>query len=448
MSARKLVAVAGALTVAVSLAACGGGSSGGGGGGHAGQTLQVYLSRQASYPNEQQQWMQHVKDEFTKKTGASVEFETYSSATEEQQKIQTSVVSGQGPDIYEIGTTFTPTAYSSGAFLKLGDEQWNAVGGRDRFVPSTLAMSGPDEVDQIAVPFSSLPFVLVYNTQMFTAAGIGGPPSTWDELVADAKKLTHGDTFGLAMDYKDPFSPWKYVWMFAQQYGNPLVQGTTARIDDPTVARAYDAYFGFLTEDRIVNPDAANWASADATANFASGKSAMFAMTSASVIPTLAKSPVANSYAFAPMPTVPPGESALPAGGVPATTIVSGQNLVVASYSTQQDLALQYVELVTSEAEQQHFSEVFGVLPTNAAAADAIASGKAQYAPVLEAGKQAKPTPFTGAWSEIQLGLTNITVQSLAGLSAGSVPPDQVQRQLADLQKTAQAAVDKAAAAR
>jgi multiple sugar transport system substrate-binding protein len=148
------------------------------------------------------------------------------------------------------------------------------------------------------------------------------------------------------------------------------------------------------------------------------------------------------------MPTVPPGESALPAGGVPATTIVSGQNLVVASYSQQQDLALQYVELVTSEAEQKHFSEVFGVLPANAAAADAVASGKAQYAPVLEAGKQSKPTPFTGAWSEIQLGLTNITVQSLAGLSAGSVPPDQVQRQLTDLQKTAQAAVDKAAAAR
>jgi multiple sugar transport system substrate-binding protein len=250
------------------------------------------------------------------------------------------------------------------------------------------------------------------------------------------------------MDYKDPFSPWKYVWMFAQQYGNPLVQDTTARIDDPTVARAYDAYFGFLAKDKIVSPDAVNWASADATANFASGKSAMFAMTSASVIPTLAKSRVASSYAFTPMPAVPPGESALPAGGVPATTIVSGQNLVVASYSTQQDLALQYLDLVTSEAEQQHFSEVFGVLPVNAAAAEAVASGKEQYAPVLEAGKQAKPTPFTGAWSEIQLGLTNITVQALAGLSTGSVPPDEVQRQLTELQQTAQTAVDKAAAAR
>ncbi len=448
MSMRRFIAGAGAVAVAVSLAACGSGSGGGGAGDHAGQTLQAYIGPQNSYPAEQQQWMQHIKEEFKKKTGADVEFEVYNSAAEEQQKIQTSVVSGQGPDVYEIGTTFTPTAYASGAFLKLGDEQWSAIGGRDRFMPATLAMSGPDEADQIAVPFNSLPFVLVYNTQLFAEAGITAPPTTWDELVADAKQLTKGDTYGLAMDYKDNFSPWKYIWMFAQQYGNPLVDGTTARLDDPTVARAYDAFFGFMTKDKIVNPDAVNWNSADAVANFASGKSAMFAMTSASVIPTLAKSPVANSFAFTPMPTVPPGETALPAGGVPAASIVSGQNIVVASYSTQQDLALQYVELVTSEAEQKHFSEVFGVLPANQAAADSVAGGNAQYAPVLEAGKQAKPTPFTGAWSEIQLGLTNITVQSLAGLSEGAVPPGQVQAQLAELQKSAQAAVDKAAAAR
>jgi multiple sugar transport system substrate-binding protein len=67
------------------------------------------------------------------------------------------------------------------------------------------------------------------------------PPSTWDELVAGAKKLTQGDTYGLAMDYKDAHSPWKYIWMFAQQYGNPLIEGTTARIDDPTVAISWVA---------------------------------------------------------------------------------------------------------------------------------------------------------------------------------------------------------------
>src|SRR5689334_14877723 len=33
---------------------------------------------------------------------------------------------------------------------------------------------------------------LIYNTDMFKAAGITHPPATWAELLADAPKLTHG----------------------------------------------------------------------------------------------------------------------------------------------------------------------------------------------------------------------------------------------------------------
>lgn len=444
MVKHKRAALAGVLAVALALSACGGGGGGSaeGGGDNAGKTLQVYISVQSSYPTEQKDWMTRIQQKFKEQTGADVAFETYASGDEEQRKIQTSVVSGQGPDVYEIGTTFTPTAYASGSFVKLGDEQWDAIGGRDKFVQSTLAMSGPSADDQIAVPFNSIPFVMAYNKDRFAKAGIDSPPKTWDELVADAKKLTSGDQYGLAMDYKDNYDPWKYVWMFSNQYGNPLVDGDTVRIDDPTVARAYDAYFGFLTKDKIVNPDAASWAAPDALASFGSGESAMLAMVSPNALPTLKKSDVADSFAFAPMPAVPPGETSLPQGGVPATTIVSGQNLVVASYSQNQDLALKYLQLITSPEEQEHFSEVFGSLPTNAEAAKKVAASNPAYKAVLASAQQARPTPFTGAWSEIQLGLMNIVVQSRSGLAEGSVGP--VNSQLTELQGKAQTAVDKA----
>jgi multiple sugar transport system substrate-binding protein len=460
MFKHRSVAVAGALVVGLALAACGGGGSAGGGssasggasssGGKAdfaGKTLSVYIGAMASYPTQQQQWEQRINDAFKKATGATINFETYTSGDQEQQKIQTSVVSGQGPDVYEIGTTFTPTAYATGAFRTLSTADWDAIGGKDKFVQATLAMSGPSAKKQIAVPLSSLPFLLAYNKDAFAAAGIAGPPQTWDELVADGKKLTAGGKYGLAGDYKDNFNPWKYVWMFSNQYGNPLVKGKKVTLDDAAVAKAYDAYFGFLTRDKIVNPAAANWTATDALTSFANGESAMVAMVSPSALPTLTKSPVANSFAFAPMPSVPPGETSLPSGGVPATTIISGQNMVVATYSKQQDLAMQYIKLVTSDAEQQHYSEIYGVLPTNAKAAQAVAASNPNYEPVLAAGKGAKPTPFTGAWSQIQLGLMNIVVQSRNGLSQGSVASSSVKSQLATLQKTAQTAVDQAAAA-
>lgn len=454
-SRRAFLALGGAAAAGAALSGCSTSTSGSGGatggstasaGGGGGKPLSVYVSQQASFPQEQKAWFARVQKTFQAQTGRGITYETYASATEEQQRIQTSVVSGTGPDVYEIGTTFTPTAFATKSFVQLDDAGWSAVGGKDRFTPATLAMSGPSPDQQIAVPFTSIPFVLAYNTAMFAKAGIAGPPTTWDELVADAKKLTTGGVHGLGMSYKDGFDPWKFVWMFSNQYGNPLVKGADVTLDDPRVLRAYQAYFGLLTRDHVVPPKAINWASADNTAAFAAGQVAMIVMTSSQVLPTLAKSALESSFALAPIPTVPPGETALPAGGVPATTIVSGQNLVVASYSKDRDLALAYVALVTSDAEQQHFSEVFGVLPTNAKAAATIAAGNKNFTPVLAAGRTARPTPFTGAWSQVQLGLTNIVVQSLPALSSGSVPDSAVTDQLKSLQATAQTAVTKAAA--
>jgi len=65
---------------------------------------------------------------------------------------------------------------------------------------------------------------------------------------------------------------------------------------------------------------------------------------------------------------------------------------------------------------------------------------------VLAAARSARPTPFTGAWSQVQLGLTNIVVQSLPALSSGSVADSAVSGQLKSLQEAAQTAVTKAAA--
>src|SRR6185436_19803271 len=174
-----------------------------------------------------------ISAKFKAQTGADVKFETFASANDELTKIQTSVVAGSGPDVYSVGTTFTPTAYSTGAFVKLGDEEWKKIGGKDKFNPATLGISGPDEQNQVGIPWVSRPFVMAYNTELLKAAGIDKPATTWDELTQQAKQLTKGDQYGLAVAYKDNFDPWKFVWGMAAQAGNPLVDGKTARIADP-----------------------------------------------------------------------------------------------------------------------------------------------------------------------------------------------------------------------
>jgi len=50
------------------------------------------------------------------------------------------------------------------------------------------------------VPVYSLAYALYYNKKQFAAAGITMPPSSWDELVADGRKLTGNGRWGLALE--------------------------------------------------------------------------------------------------------------------------------------------------------------------------------------------------------------------------------------------------------
>ena len=102
------------------------------------------------------------------------------------------MLSGQGPDIYSLGTTFTPTAYSTGAFVELTDADWTKIGGKDRFLPATLGISGPDDSHQVGIPFASRPFVMAYNKDLLAAAGIDKPADSWDGLLAQAKTADEG----------------------------------------------------------------------------------------------------------------------------------------------------------------------------------------------------------------------------------------------------------------
>src|SRR5919199_3611647 len=153
---RSVLVVAGVATVATALAACGGGggsgSSGGGGTNGAGKTLNVYISANTQFPKEFAAWQQDIASQFKTQTGATVKFETFASANDEVTKIETSAVSGNGPDIYGVGTTMTPTAYATGAFTKLDDAAWQKVGGKNKFLPAKLGISGPDANNQIGIP--------------------------------------------------------------------------------------------------------------------------------------------------------------------------------------------------------------------------------------------------------------------------------------------------------
>ncbi|MBT1669521.1 extracellular solute-binding protein [Curtobacterium flaccumfaciens pv. flaccumfaciens] len=406
-------------------------------------TLRVMMGADTTYPKERKQWQRETAAEFKRTTGADIQWETYSSAQEELTAIQTSVISGQGPDVYAIGTTFTPTAYATGAFVEMGTKEWDAIGGKDQFDPASFGISGPSASKQIGIPFASRPFVMAVNKDLLAKAGITDMPTTWDELTADAKATTGDGHHGMAIAYADGFDPWKFVWGMAQNAGNTIVDGSKAEIDSEAVENAYRTYFDWVTKDGVVDPAAIGWNNAQALAQFTEGKAAFFPMTTTTAINSFQDTKVDGKYEFALLPTVPPGATERPSDGIEAASILSGDNWVVADYGTKQELSFAFVKQLSAPKAQLEYYDLFGNLPTNASAAADLAADNPQLKPIIDAGRLSKPTAFTGAWSDIQLALVDVVVQSIPSLKSGEVTDDQLRKRLQDAQKDAQATLDR-----
>ncbi len=444
---RKLTIAVPLVVASVGLAACGGSASGTTSGA-SGKTLTVYVGAQPNYPKQFAQWEKDITAKFKSATGANLQIETYSSSSDETTKIQTSIVSGSGPDVYVLGTTFTPVAYGTKGFLTLTKADWAAAGGESRLVPPTLGMSGPNPSTLIGIPIASRPFGMIYNTEMFKKAGISSPPTTWDGLIADAKKLTGNGVYGLAIGYAATYDPWKFIWAFTEQQGGSFASKDlkTAQLNSPQVLKATTDYFDLLTKDHIVDPASAGWKSSDAMAAFASGKAAIYPMATSSAINQLdgPSSSVKGKYAFAALPGVAPGMSSLPAGAHAAQSIVSGDNLAIASYTKNKDLALAYAKISTDTAMQVEQFKLFGNLPTNEAALAQVTKDNPKLAAFAAAEKGSAPTAFTGAWADLENGVLNVVVQSLPGLSKQTYDVSSVKSLLDAANAKAQQSLDRA----
>jgi multiple sugar transport system substrate-binding protein len=413
------------MLLSLVFAACGGGTTS-----NQGQTLHVLIGYNSTYAAQQRQWMQQVASEFQKKTGSTIAWDTFNGASEEQTKLQTSIVSGSGPDVFSLGTTFVPTAQATQGFTVLTDQDWQAVGGKGRFFQQQLTMSGSSPNQLIAVPFVMRPFAMVYNKDLFQKAGISTAPTTWTQFVQDAQKMTNSSAgvYGAEMDPSDSFDPWKIWWMFAGQLGGSFISQDlkTAQLNTPQAVQAVQFWFDWATKYKIADPNSMAWKAGDALQAFANGKVGMLIMQTPTITPTLQKSAVAGKYAFVPMPTVPYGMQQMPPNGVPDTTIVSGDSFAVADYSNVKDLAFKFINLVTDAQHQIQWTQTFGDLPTNVAAANNLASKDPQTAAFIKAEQGASPTPFTGVWGPLELALAGVSSKLANEVATNSYDPSHI----------------------
>lgn len=435
----RTIRAAAAATLAISIAAgvtgCGGGTSSSGGSNDSPKTLTYWASNQGPSIEADKKILTPELKKFEEQTGIKVKLEVVPWA-DLLNRILAATTSGQGPDVLNIGNTWSASLQATGALLPWDKANFDAIGGRDRFVDSAVASAGAEGKDPSAVPLYSLAYALYYNKKSFAEAGIDKPPATWDELVEDGKKLSKNGKWGLGAEGSNLSNNIHQTFVLAQQHGADFFDaaGKPTFTSDGAVA-AVKQYIDFMAKDKIIAPGNAEYAQNQSLTDFAKGKTAMVLwQAAASTFASQGMKP--EDWGAAPVPVA----SGTPGQGKNINSMVAGINMAVFKNTKNIDGAKKFVKFMTSDAEQKLLNKTYGSIPpVKTAQADAAFSAPDLAVLRDTLAKSAAPLPQVPNESQFETAVGTAVKELWADAAAGRpVTTESVKARLEKAQQTMQ----------
>ncbi|MDQ2955919.1 MAG: ABC transporter substrate-binding protein [Actinomycetota bacterium] len=280
------------------------------------------------------------------------------------QKLPASWATGQGPDLA------TPSSDPGSIFNYI---KTNSVAALDSVVGSgaTQIDSGafPPSVKSAftvngklyAVPANMATLVLYYNKDLFTKAGITAAPTTEEEFIADAKKLTLGSgskpaQYGLSLADNATIQMWPILqWMSG---GDIIGSNNCAAVNSPASVAALTQWSQLVSQNHI---SPIGQAGADADTLFSSKKAAM----------EINGPWAAAGYKSA---GINLGIAEVPVGSAGPVTLASTVPLMVERSGKHVAQAETFLSWYTSQTAQTQFSQLSGFPPARTDLGRATAS--------------------------------------------------------------------------
>lgn len=338
-----VVAFAGVLA----LAACGGTTGGGGSSGTTNESDVTGTLRAANWggnPTENALVKKYETDFHTKYPKITIQQEEI--PTNFEDKIKTEMSANSEPDAMYVSTKLMNFAAPAGRLLDLTPlmSKWGVS--KDEFVSTLLS---PWQLDgkQYALPKDFGDLVLFYNKSMFSAAGLQ-PPASWDDVKADAKKLTTATVKGISL----PADSARFD-AFLYAYGGKILNsdGKSVAFNSQAGQDALTFYSSFQLQDKSsALPDTlgASWPG-DA---FGKQKAAMV-IEGGWLIP----------YMHDTYPSVQYGSVQLPKGPAKQATLSFTNGWGCSAKTKYQDACMLFVKYMTGKVVQQQVLQSGFALP-------------------------------------------------------------------------------------
>ncbi|GAA3337052.1 sugar ABC transporter substrate-binding protein [Curtobacterium pusillum] len=425
---RALAITAAAALTVTGLAACSSGSSGSSGDS---KTLTYWASNQGTSLQNDKEVLTPVLKKFTKETGIKVNLQVIG-WNDLQNKIQTAVTSGQGPDVLNIGNTWAASLQATGAFQEFGSSEMKAIGGKDKFVKTALATGGAPGKTVTSVPLYGLAYGLYYNKKMFSDAGLK-PPTTWEELTADAQKLTDPSkkVYGFSLAAGSYTENAHFAFINAAQNGGDWFD----KKGDPTFTKKANVdgikrYLDLMQEQKAVNTSNAQFDNGtQAVAAFAKGQAAMILNQNNADATIQSNGMKADQYGVVPFPA--------PEGGKQVASHVAGINLSIFKNTKNKDGALKFVKYMTSADTQKTLDKPYSALPVLKSAAEDTSGVSEETKTFLDIyNTKSEPLPLVPAEDQFESTVGKAMNDMFAKIATGGTVSD------ADIKSALQTAQD------
>ena len=124
--------------------------------------------------------------------------------------LTTAISAHKAPNLFVVDDVAMAT-YADAGILAPIQQAASTVGLKSDLFYASLWNGGSYNGTQYAVPMDALPLTFYYNKKVFTANGLdpNKPPTNEAQFLADAKKMTHGKTYGFIVP---PAWPQQFFW--------------------------------------------------------------------------------------------------------------------------------------------------------------------------------------------------------------------------------------------
>lgn len=249
------------------------------------------------------------------------------------------------------------------------------------------------------LPITANCLALFYNKDLLAAAGVK-PPTTWQEMSQVAAKLTSPDHYGYAFsainNQQAVFQWLPTLW----QAGGDLT-----KVDSPEAIKALE-FTASLIKDGSVSREALNWDQAAVAAEFAQGRAAM-----------MLNGPWQLPYLATNAPDLNYGVALLPAGQDEAS-VTGGENYLITD-GPNADAAWNLIKWMQDPKRVQQIDDAAGSLPTRLD----VKSGNTDpnLAVFAEQLKVSRPRAYGANYAEIA---DNVVVALQSVLSGSNTAKD------------------------